>query len=429
MIKCYHFFNKNRKRFKRKGYLPMEKKGKTNPSWHVRLFLAGIVLAAAFLLPACRSEKKTSAPPPPVVTVMDVIQRDVPVVFEYVAQTQSSHLVNIQARVSGFIDKRMYTEGAVVKEGQVLFQMDAKPFQVQLDQARAALARQDAALETARLNLARIKPLVEQNALSQKDLDDATGRYQSDGAAVEQAKAQVETAKLNLSYTTITSPVTGVSSSALQTDGTYISIQNSLLTTVAVLSPMWVNFSISENEMQSYREQVGKGLLRTPTAGKYSVEVILVDGSVYPYTGQITFAEPSYNAQTGTFLIRASVNNPQGVLRPNQFVRVRLKGAIRPKAILVPQRSVQQGSKGHFVWVVYKEKKAEQRPVTVGAWHGDDWFISEGLRPGEQVVVDGGLTLRPGMPVSTKPYEARQKTETEVPGNIFPKATETKRGK
>jgi len=351
---------------------------------------------------------------------MDVIQRDVPVVFEYVAQTQSSHLVNIQARVSGFLDKRMYTEGALVKEGQVLFQMDAKPFQVQLDQAKAALARQEAALETSRLNLARTKPLAEQNALSQKDLEDAKGRYESDAAAVEQAKAQVETAKLNLSYTTITSPVTGVSSSALQTDGTYISAQNSLLTTVAVLSPMWVNFSVSENEMQIYREQIAKGLLRIPAGERYTIEVILVDGSVFPYMGQITFAEPSYNAQTGTFLIRASVNNPKGILRPNQYVRARMKGAIRPRAILVPQRTVQQGPKGNFVWVVGKESKIELRPVEVGEWHGDGWFIFEGLRNGDRVVVDGGLTLQPGMSVSIKPHEARR--ESEAPGNITQKA-------
>jgi len=169
----------------------------------------------AFLSPACESKKEASAPPPPpVVTVMEIVQKDVPVAFEYVAQTQSSHLVNIQARVSGFLDKRSYAEGSVVKEGQILFQMDPKPFQVQLAQAEAALAKQEAALETARLNLERTKPLTEQNALSQKDLDDATGQYQSAAAATEQAKAQVESAKLNLSYTTITSPVTGVSSSA-----------------------------------------------------------------------------------------------------------------------------------------------------------------------------------------------------------------------
>jgi membrane fusion protein (multidrug efflux system) len=386
----------------------MEQRVHANPSRHAGLVSIGMILVI-FLTSACKNEKEAAVlPPPPVVTVTEVVPRDVPVSFEYVAQTQSSHLVNIQARVSGFLDKRMYTEGAVVKEGQVLFQMDAKPFQVQLDQAEAALARQEAALQTARLNLERTKPLTEQNALSQKDLDDATGQYESAAAATEQAKAQVEAAKLNLSYTTITSPVTGVSSSARQTDGTYINPENSLLTTVAVLSPMWVNFSISENEMYKYRDQVAKGLLRSPNYKDYEVEIILVDGSVYPYTGRLTFAEPSYNAQTGTFLVRASVHNPDAILRPNQFVRARLKGAVRPRAILVPQRAVQQGSKGHFVWVVDKENKAEQRPVVVGDWYGDEWFIYEGLRSGEQVVIDGGLTLRPGVTVTKKPYGARQ---------------------
>lgn len=403
----------------------MKQEHETNPSWQVRLLTTCIGIVAVFLIPGCGSKPKAPSPPPPVVTVMEVVTRDVPVSFEYVAQTQSSHLVNIQARVNGFLEKRMYTEGSVVKKGQVLFLMDAKPFQVQLDQARAALVRQQAALETARLDFERTKPLTEQHALSQKDLDDATGHYQSAAAAVEQSQAQVETAKLNLSYTTITSPVTGVSSSAQQTDGTYIGPQNSLLTTVAVLSPMWVNFSISENEMQSYREQIRKGLLRPPGAQRYTVEVILVDGSIYPNAGRITFAEPSYNAQTGTFLLRASVDNPDGLLRPNQYVRVRLKGAIRPNAILIPQRAVQQGSKGHFVWVVGKDSKVEQRPVTVGDWHGDDWFIFEGLKAGEQVVVDGGLSLGPGMAVSTKSYDAGRGAGPA--GGISPK-TDTVQG-
>ncbi|MEN6373960.1 MAG: efflux RND transporter periplasmic adaptor subunit [Smithella sp.] len=359
----------------------------------------------AFLFCACKTEKKALAPSPPTVTVLEVVQKDTPVVFEYVAQTQSSHMVNIQARVSGFLDKRLYTEGAVVKEGQVLFQMDPKPFQVQLQQAKAALVRQQAALKTASLNLARTKPLTEQNALSQKDLDDAVGQYESMAAATEQNKAQVETAKLNLSYTTIKSPINGVTSAARQTEGTYINAQNSLLTTVEVLSPIWVNFSLSENEMQKFRDQMAKGLLRAPKAERFIVEIVLVDGSIHPHTGQMTFAEPSYNQQTGTFAIRASVDNKNGSLRPNQYVRVHLKGAVRPNAILIPQRAVQQGSKGHFVWVVNKENKAEMRPVTVGAWQGDDWFISEGIRSGERVVVDGGLTLRSGISVTAKSYQ------------------------
>ncbi|HTZ39244.1 MAG TPA: efflux RND transporter periplasmic adaptor subunit [Syntrophales bacterium] len=336
------------------------------------------------------------------VTVIKVEAKDVPVYAEYVAQTQSSRLVNIQARVSGFLDKRVYTEGSIVKEGDTLFLMDQKPFKAQLDQVEAALARQNAAMTTAKANLERVKPLAEMDALSQKDLDDAVGQYQSYAAAVDQAKAQVETAKLNLSYTIITSPVAGITSFAQQADGTYISQQNSLLTTVAVLSPMWVNFSISENEWQRFHEEERKGLLRMPKGNNFVVEVILVDGSLFPYTGRITFADSSFNPQTGTFLLRASVDNPKGTLMPNQYVRARIKGAIRPNAILVPQRAIQQGSKGHFVWVVDKDGKAEARPVTVGSWSGDEWFVFEGLKAGERVVTDGALLLSPGMPVTIK---------------------------
>ncbi len=374
---------------------------KKHPSCPWFLAVACIAILA-FFHSACSKEKQSTLPPKPEVNIIKVSRKDVPVAPEYVAQTQSSRLVNIQARVSGFLDRRMYVEGSIVKEGQVLFQMDSKPFKVQLDQAQAALAKQEAALETARLNLQRVKPLTEQNALSQKDLDDATGQYQSAAAATEQARAQVETARLNLSYTTITSPVTGVSSSALQAEGTYIGLQNSLLTSVAVLSPIWVNFSLSENDFQKYREQVSRGLLRVPKANKFVVEILLEDGSVYLHTGQITFAEPSYNPQTATFLIRTSVENPDGMLRPNQYVRARLKGAVRPNAILIPQTAVQQGSKGHFIWVVGKENKVEQRPVKVGEWHGSDWFIFEGLTNGEQVVIGNILSLRPGMQVHIK---------------------------
>ena len=337
------------------------------------------------------------------VTAMTVSARDVPVSFEFVAQTQSSRQVNIQARVSGFLEKRVYTEGSLVKEGQVLFLMDAKPFQVQVDAQAAALARQQAGLEVARADLERTKPLAAQNALSQKDLDDANGQFLASAAAVEEAKARLETAKLNLSYCTIVSPVTGITGAAQLQDGTYVSPLNSLLTTVAVLSPIWVNFSLSENEMQAFREQVDKGRVRPPKDGSYVVEVLLVDGSLFPHTGRITFAAPSFNAETGTFLIRASVLNPDGALRPNAYVRVRLNGATRPNSILVPQRAVQQGSEGHFVWVVGEESTARPRPVEVGRWHGSDWIVSEGLRPGDQVIVDGTLALHAGAPVTVKP--------------------------
>ena len=366
----------------------------------------GFVLAAGLLLLQGCSREAPKAPEkgPIDVSVLTVDRKDVPVTAVYVAQTQSVQAVNIQARVSGWLDKRVYQEGAVVKTGQVMFQMDQKPFQAQLDAAQATLERQKAALTVAKQNLDRTKPLTQQNALSQKDLDDATGQFEQAQAAVQGAQAQVETAQLNLSYCTIRSPVDGVSSYALVADGTYLSPTNAQLTTVSVLTPMWINFSISENEMERIRNDVRAGRLKLPEGGKFIVEVEMVDGNLFPYTGAITFADPSYNPTTGTFLLRATVNNPAGVLRPNQYVRVRLTGSIRPNAVVVPQRAVQQSAKGHFVWVANAQNKAELRPVTVGEWKGEGWLISEGLATGDKVVVDGGVRLSAGADVKTAAY-------------------------
>lgn len=356
-----------------------------------------------FCLSGCGRDQKVQAPPPPpLVTVMKVEAKDVPISVELIAQTQSSHLVNIQARVSGFLNQQVYKEGEIVQKDQVLFIMDKKPFEAQLNAAKAALAMQEAALETARLNLARVKPLAENNALSQKDLDDATGTFQTASAAVEQAKAQVETALLNLSYCTITSPLKGITSAALKQEGSYLSVENSQLTTVSAISPMWVNFSLSENQVQEYQDQVKSGKVIAPKNEEYEVVITRVNGQVYPHKGKITFTEPFFNPQTGTFLIRASVENPDHVLVPNQYVRAKLEGSIRPNAILIPQKAVRQSTKGHYVWVIDEKNEADFRPVKVGEWQGENWFISEGLKSGDRVVVEGGQTLKDGDPVRIK---------------------------
>ncbi len=362
------------------------------------------------------------------VTVMTIKPKDTPLVIEYVGQTQSSHQVEIRARVNGFLEKRVYREGSAVKAGSVMFIMDAKPFKAQLDAAMGALAQQRARLTTAKANLARVKPLAEQDALSQKDLDDATGQEQTSAAAVETAAAEAEQARLNLSYTTITSPVTGLSSYARVQDGAYINQANSLLTYVAQTDPIWVNFSLSENDVLKFRDQEKRGLLRLPKDEAYVVEVVLADGSVFPKRGRITFADAEYNQQTGTFLLRSTIPNPEAVLRPGQFVRARIHGAIRPKAVVVPQRAVQQGAKGHFVWVISKEDKCEPRPVVIGDWIGNDLFIDEGLREGERIVVDGGLTLAPGALVSTRPYDPNAPAATP-PARTEAKAPDKAKGK
>jgi membrane fusion protein (multidrug efflux system) len=333
------------------------------------------------------------------VSVIKVTPRDTPVVIEFVGQTESSHLVEIRARVNGFLDKRLYTEGAYVNAGDMMFQMDPKPFKAQLDAEKAALDQQKARLKTAKANLVRIKPLVKLDALSQKDLDDATGREESSAAAVEIAKANVEKSALNLGYTSITTPISGVTSYARVQDGTYVGRENSLLTYVYQIDPMWVKFSVSENEVLKYRGESNLGQFVTPKNLAYEVEIVLADGSIYPKKGKLTFADAEYSQQTGTFLVRATISNTKSILRPGQFLRVRLLGGIRPAAILVPQQAVFEGAHGHFVWIVDHEGKAQIRNVEVGSQYQKQWFISKGLGAGDTVIVDGMIRLTAGSPV------------------------------
>jgi membrane fusion protein (multidrug efflux system) len=359
---------------------------------------AGILAAIALLLAGC-GKPETPAPPPPEVSVIKIEPGDRPVTFEFVGSTTSSQQVEVRARVDGFLNKRLYTEGAIVKLDQVMFQMDPKPFEAQLDAAKGALAEQKARLWTAQSNLKRIKPLAAANAVSKKDLDDATGQVNAAAAAVEMARAEVDTAQLNLGYTTISAPVTGVSSYARIQDGAYINQQSGPLTYVTQLDPMWVDFSISEDEMLKLQEQRKSGRLRFPENNAFVVEIVLADGTIYPDTGKIFFRDANYSAQTGTFLLRATFDNPEGTLRPGQFVRVRVQGAIRPNAIMVPQVAVLQGARGFFVWIVDKDGKAQTRPVEVGDWQGDNWFIFKGLSADDRVITDGIIRIASGSPV------------------------------
>jgi membrane fusion protein (multidrug efflux system) len=370
------------------------------------------MLLIPLFIAGCGSGEETQAPPPPNVSALQVKAEDTPIIEEFVGKTASSRRVEIRSRVEGFLEEISYREGSLVEEGQVLFRMDRKPFEARLNAAKASLSQQQARLANAKANLDRVKPLAEKRAVSQKDLDDAIGTYLTASAAVEGAKADLIQAELNLGYTIIYSPVTGLSSFAVKREGTYMGLGNdSLLTYVARLDPMWVEFSVSENQILRSRQQEEKGLLKGPEKGELEVEIMLADGSIYQHTGQITFADASLSEETGTFLIRAEVANPEQILRPGQFVRARLKGIIRPNAIKVPRKAVQQGAQGSFVWIVNAEDKAEFRPVVTGPWHEDDWLIDSGLRDGETVVVDGALKLRAGVPVTiSTPQDPKEQT-------------------
>ena len=364
---------------------------------------SSLVPALAFLaagLGGCSKEEQAPPPQPLQVTAVSMTPQDTPVSFEFVAQTESSRAVEIRARVDGFLDKRLYTEGGMVHAGQPLFQMDAKPFQAALQSAQGQLEQERAKLDTAEANLRRVRPLAARNAVSKRELDDAVGVERSARAAVLAAEGQVRTASLNLGYTTINSPLRGLSSFAKRQEGSYLTAgEQGLLTTIYQLDPIWVNFSISENQLLSYRDQIAKGRLKFPSGDNFEVEVVLADGTVFPQRGHISFAAPSFNSETGTFLVRTELPNPKGQLRPGQFVRARVFGATRPAALRLPQRAVQDGAKGHFVWVIGEDGKAKQRAVEVGDWIGDDWFISAGLKAGERVVVDGAGRVTPTAPL------------------------------
>jgi membrane fusion protein (multidrug efflux system) len=366
------------------------------------LFPVCSIALILFLLPGCKTaEKPKAAPPVTEVAVLTVAPTDIPEEVSFVAQLQSSHKVDIIARVNGFLDRIAYREGKMVREGDILFEIDRKPFLAQRDAARADLERRKAELWTAKANLDRIRPLAELNAASKSDLDNATGQFMTAEAALAQSEAQLSKAELDLSYTTIRSPITGVAGQAQVREGTYLAAggSNSLLTSVSILDPLWVEFSVSQNQFTKSQEEVAGGLIVPPANSQFAIEIELADGNRYPHTGHFTFVDQGFNPQTGTLLVRVELPNPEGILHPGMFVKAWVTGAIRRGAILVPQKAVQQTANGHVVYLANDKGQAEVRPVIVGGWSGQNWVIKQGLHPGERVIVAGFQRLAPGMPV------------------------------
>jgi membrane fusion protein (multidrug efflux system) len=364
--------------------------------------LAVATACAVALAAGCSKETPQSQRPAPAVSVITVEPETIPYTITFVAQTESSQQVNIVARVSGYLDKIAYHEGDLVKQGQLLFQLDPRPFQAQLEAVQGELQSQQARLVNAKANLERVKPLAQQNALSQADLDRAQGEFDASKAAVYTAQAKIHEAELNLGYTTIRSPVTGLASRSLQRQGAFINAMSDSanLTYVAAIDPIWVNFSVSQNQTAKLRDDTQKGRIILPKDRDYEVDLVLSDGAIYPHKGKINFADPSFSQDTGSFLVRAVLPNPKRELQPGMFVTANVKGALRPNAVVVPQLAVQQGSNGHLVYVVNQAGSAEVRPVIVGDYYGEkDIVIVDGLNKGDRVVVEGVLKVIPGQPV------------------------------
>ena len=369
--------------------------------------LKQLVLLSTLLLAACgpgaddKGGKGHGAPgagmPPAEVTVVTVAAQSLPASFEYVGQAAGSREVEVRARVTGILLARNFTEGGPVAKGQSLFTIDPAPLEAVAARVEADVAAAEARLEQARRNAVRLKPLYAEKAVSQKEYDDAVSGELIAAADVKAARARLAEAKLNLGYTKVESPAAGVASRAMRSEGSLVSGPDVLLTTVMQVDPIWVNFGIPDNEQSRILKEAEAGRLTLPK--NFQVELRLADGSVYPKTGKLSFADVRISPATGTREARAELPNPDGVLRPGQFVRVVLRGATRPKALTVPQRAVLEGPQGKFVYVVDEKGTAQARPVEAGEWVGDSWVILSGLKPGERVITDGVMKIGPGAPV------------------------------
>ncbi len=360
--------------------------------------LAGIVL----LITAACDKEKAAPPGPPAVEVVSVAQRDVPIYMEWIGSLDGNVNAVIRPQVTGYLVKQNYREGDLVKQGQPLFEIDPRTFEAAVEEAKGLRAQQLARFETTRANLARIKPLAAVNAVSQKDLDDATGAHLSAKAQLEAAEASLKTAKLNLGFTKITSPVTGIAGIAKAQIGDLLSpSMTTELTTVSVVDPIKVYFNISERE---YLKIANAAIAAGSKPERVPLELFLVDGSLYPHPGKVAVLNRQVDTTTGTFKVAALCPNPDNLLRPGQYGRVRATTSVEKGAMLVPQRAVTEMQGKYLVAVVGADNKVDIRPVTVGERVGTEWVITKGLQPGETVIAEGTQKVRPGVTVTPKPF-------------------------
>ncbi len=377
-----------------------------------------LALAAITLLGGCASKTEAAPPPPPEVQVVNIQQKDVPVYREWVAILDGYVNADIHPQVSGYLLKQNYREGSLVHKGDVLFEIDRRPFEAALQQAQGQQAQAEAQLGKAKLDVQRDTPLAKQSAIPQAQLDNDIQANAAAIAVVTANKAQVEQARLNLEFTKVRSLVDGVAGLAKGQIGDLVG-PTSLLTTVSQIQPIKVYFSISEQEYLPFAARISELTSgKRPVSTEKKLELILADGSVYSHKGSILTADRQVDLKTGTIRIAGVFDNAGGILRPGQFARVRAPTSLEKNALLVPQRAVMETQGSYQVAVVTPDKKANIRPVTVGERVGDMWIIKTGVQPSEQVIVEGFQKVKEGSPVAPKPYQSSNEGKSnEVKSN------------
>ncbi len=361
-----------------------------------------VLLALGVVLSACgKSSNEQGAAaggmPPMPVTVQSVTAETVPIQTEVVAQTEGAKQIEVRPRVGGIVLKRLYQEGESVKAGQDMFLIDPMPFQLQVEQAKAMIAQQKARIEQTAREAQRLKGLLETKSISQREYDNATSDNSVASATMLQYQAQLREAELNLSYTHVKAPESGIAGRFVLSEGALVNANTSLLSTIVQVSPIWVRFSLSESDLLSLGGHLRPGRVT-------DVRLILADNTEYPLSGKINFSASQIDPALGTQQLRAEFQNPDSTLLPGQFVRVRLTTGKRDGVFLIPQTAVLTGQQGKFVFVAEKDKEgktvANPRPITAGGWFKDRWSVLEGLKAGDQVILDNLIKVRPGAPVA-----------------------------
>jgi RND family efflux transporter MFP subunit len=363
--------------------------------------ILAVVLGILPLLDGC-GHKAAPAPPLQTVVVATVVQQDTPIYGEWVATLDGFVNAQIQPRVAGYVISQNYKEGSLVKKGEALFEIDPRPFQAALDQAKAQLAQAEAQLGKARLDVERDTPLAEARAIAQSQLDTEIQAKLGAQALVMAGKANVEQAQLNVEFTKVTSLVTGIAGIAQVQIGNLVG-PTSVLTSVSQVDPIKAYVTVSEQEFMDFHRRFPTEESVVAQRKRMPLQLILSDGSVYEHTGSISFADREVNPATGAIRIAGIFPNPNNLLRPGGYGRVRLSAKTQAGALLIPQRAVTELQGGHQVAVVGSDDKVSIRPVTVGERVGNLWIVTDGLKPGERVVVEGLTKVRDGSPVKAVP--------------------------
>ncbi len=362
---------------------------------------------ALALLPGCKQEAGSApAPPVPEVGIVVATAQDVPDEPEFIGQAESSRPVEIRSQVTGILKQWYFKEGRDVKKGDRLYQIDPVPFHAAMLSAKAKVAQSEARLVQANQNLTRVKPLLAEQAVSTKDVDDAVAEQLAAKAALEGAKAELVKAKFDLDNTLILAPIDGMIERTRVYEGRLVSAQTDLLTMIHQVDPMYVIVSAPESFLLKRRRDTDAKRIQHP--GPYQLRGVLtfVDGTIYQHEGVLDLLDVGLKTDTGSRQARVVFPNPERVLLPGQFVRVRFKGTLKTGAILVPQRAVQQGAKGSIVFVVGKDDKVEMREIMATSWQGNQWMVEEGLRVGDRIIVEGLHKIAPGAPVKPVPVPA-----------------------